>query len=462
MFHVIDRPPFDDFTFGLFLELFKRRAEFGLKNAEFIYTWTAHLSIQNGSIRKKNLFDPGSLRQVPEKITDLYFWKFGYNHILGESKYINHVDDLYQHFLESMSDHPGFRSDLYDDFCYSYNTIHKSVMDKKQIEYKIHEILKSTSVVVFFVKDHFRVDLHKSWIISVPEISEYFSNMCEYYSDKQIVLVTSLENLDKEINKPNCTIIPMGGDITNQISRFKEYRNSSDKKFNNKRVISLNRGVRNHRTYLVSLLYGLELEKYVDISYLGMKNVNTSDIDDYVRYDKHQDPLYDTIKKGFAKFSAVEKNYDDEDVYSGALPNDNIFNFNSTLYNKYQSSLVEFITETNYNELSFNVTEKFSHSIFGYNIPIIVSSPGYVEFLREVGFDVFDDLVDHSYDTIKDKTSRLHSLVTKNYDIITSDLSEKVFFKNKSRFDFNCTKVVNDLSTFYYRRFWQKIKDIKL
>lgn len=462
MFHIISRPPFDDFTFRLFTELYKRRSEFGLKNAEFIYTWTGYMSIKNGTVRNKNLFEPGSLRVVPQKITDLYFWKFGYEHILGEGRYMNQVDDIYQHFLETMNDHPDFNHNLYADFCQSYNTIYKSIVDKKQIEYKIQEIMKSTSVAVFFVKDHFRVDLQNSWVSSIPEISEYYSNLCDFYSDKQIILVTSLENLDKEINKPNCIIIPMGGDITNQIDRFKEYNVASNKWACTKRAISLNRGIRNHRTYLVSLLYGLGLDTHVDISYLSLKNVRTGEIDDFLTYDKANDQHYPIVKQGFAKFVAAEKNYADEDIYASSSSNDNIFNFNSALLSKYQTSFLELVTETNYNELSFNVTEKFSHSVFGYNLPIIVSSPGYVDFLRTSGFDVFDDLIDHSYDHIMDKAMRLHSLVNTNIDIISSSITEKLFSQNKSRFDANCNKMVNDLSTFYYDRFWKKIKDNKI
>lgn len=462
MFHIIDRPPFDDFTFKLFMDLFKNRKNYGLQHAEFIYTWTAYMSLDNGVVKPKELFVPGSLRTVPQDLAELYFWKNGYDHILGEGMFVNQMDDLYEHFKIDMKDHPNISTYTYPQFCKSYKSIRNSIQSKREIEYKIHEIIKRTNVVVLFVKDHFRVNLDKSWLNPTPELSEYFGNMCDYYHDKNFVLVTSLENLHKEIDKPNCTIIPMGGDITNQIARFSEYMPVDSKVKTVKPAISLNRGVRNHRTYLISLLYGLGLDRHTNISYLGLKEMSKQELSDVLKYDGSSDPHFSVVSDGFKKFMLTDMDFDDADIYKETKSNDNIYNFNNSLRMKYRSSFVEFVSETNYNESSFNVTEKFSHSVFGYNLPIIVSSPGYVEFLRSAGFDVFDDLVDHSYDAIVDKTERLYSLVDANADLISADLSEKVFNQNKSRFDYNCNRAMNDLSKFYHTRFWEKLKDIKI
>jgi len=43
-------------------------------------------------------------------------------------------------------------------------------------------------------------------------------------------------------------------------------------------------------------------------------------------------------------------------------------------------------------------TEKTAKPFCCNQIPLFVASPGYVEILRRLGFDVFDDIVDHSYD----------------------------------------------------------------
>lgn len=462
MFHIIDRPPFDDFTFKLFLELFKNRKSYGLQHAEFIYTWSAYMSLDTGLVKPKEMFVPGSIRKVPEDLTELYFWKYGYDHILDEGMFFNQMDDVYEHFKTNMQDHPNFKTYTYLQFCQVYKSIRNRIQSKKQIEYKVHEIIKDAKIVVLFVKDHFRVNLDKSWINPVPELSEYFANMCDYYSDKQFVLVTSLENLHIEIDKPNCHIIPMGGDITNQIGNFNEYMPMTKKEETDKIAISLNRGVRNHRTYLVSLLYGLGLNKSTSISYLGMKNLSNVVLADVLKYDNLSDSNFSLVSDGFKQFLSSSMDFDDEDIYKDTKSNDNIYNFNNSLRKKYRTSFVEFVSETNYNERSFNVTEKFSNSVFGYNLPVIVSSPNYVEFLRTAGFDMFDDIVDHSYDNELDKIKRLYKLVTDNMGLIISGNHLDLFARNKSRFDSNCNKLINDLPIFYTTRFWKKLKELKL
>lgn len=457
MFHIIDRPPFDDFTFELFTTLFKNRSQYGLKNAEFIYTWTAHMSSPKGRIISKDLFYPGATENRPTTVTDLYFWNFGYENILGDNKLVVHADDLYEDFLKTMTDYPDFEKATFQDFLESYNSIHGRVKDKKQIEYRIHDIIKKTDTVVLFVKDHFRVELSKSWYNPSTELAEYYSNMFEYYNNKRFVLVTSLENLDKEINQPNCTIIPMGGDVTNQIKNFGQYHPCTAKISKEKQSISLNRGQRNHRTYLVSMLYGMGADKYTDISYLGLKDFY-GELKDALKYDYLMDDKYEVASSGFSKFLTAYKAYDDIEIYQKATANDNIYNFNNSLIEKYSSSFLEFVTETNYNEPSFNVTEKFSHSVFGYNIPIFVSSPGYVDFIRSMGFDVFDDIIDHSYDEETDKLKRIHKLVNNNLDLISSGNLDKFFLSNKSRFDNNYSRIVNDLASFYQSRFWKLVE----
>jgi hypothetical protein len=155
--------------------------------------------------------------------------------------------------------------------------------------------------------------------------------MFEYYSNKQFVLVTSLENLDKEINQPNCKIITMGGDVTNQINEFKRYIPCSTKKTFGNQTISLNRGHRNHRTYLVSLLYGNHLDKYTSISYLGLQNTKHTELKNTLNYDYKSDQNYNLANTGFLRFVTAPKNYDNEEIYINTTANDNVYNFTSTL-----------------------------------------------------------------------------------------------------------------------------------
>jgi hypothetical protein len=57
------------------------------------------------------------------------------------------------------------------------------------------------------------------------------------------------------------------------------------------------------------------------------------------------------------------------------------------------------------------VTEKTVKPLLLQQIPIFLSMKGHVAHLRQLGFDMFDDLVDHSYDSIENPESRFCALV---------------------------------------------------
>lgn len=60
---------------------------------------------------------------------------------------------------------------------------------------------------------------------------------------------------------------------------------------------------------------------------------------------------------------------------------------------------------------SFFISEK-TFKVFGLRqIPIWFSVPGFVDKVRTLGFDLFDDIVDHSYDQIQDEDARLRAVL---------------------------------------------------
>jgi hypothetical protein len=64
------------------------------------------------------------------------------------------------------------------------------------------------------------------------------------------------------------------------------------------------------------------------------------------------------------------------------------------------------------------MTEKTFKSFDLYQIPVWFAVPGTVAQVRKLGFDLFDDIVDHSYDTIVDEADRRNLIITqiKNLD----------------------------------------------
>ena len=117
-------------------------------------------------------------------------------------------------------------------------------------------------------------------------------------------------------------------------------------------------------------------------------------------------------------------------------------------YFRYQKKLkvliiyINIITESNFENIEDVVhpTEKSFRPFFYYQIPIFVSSPNHVKYIREkYKFDMFDDLIDHSYDEVTNDKER--------FDLVMSEINKlnkndymfyyQYFRKNKHRFEKN-------------------------
>jgi len=397
MLKIISSPPFDDYSKRLFYQSFGQKKKLGLSNASFLYLWTGPLCNE----------------------------QFSYT---GTTLHRENTN-------------------------YSNNVINKKIMEQ------LLEKACLNDIVILFIKDHFRISIQESWVNPIPELSIYFGNLCDYYPNKQFIIVTSLENLNKEIIKNNCKIIPMGGDITNQIDSYMNFVPNSNKSIDAKNIISLNRGPRNHRTYLVSALYGRNLENYGNISHLTW--INDEKLSSVIPYDYIKDFGYTIADIGFKKYSQLNQSQliDSYEIYT--KQNDNITNFKQKLENKYSNGIIEFVSETSFNEFGFNITEKTMHFIYGSNFPIMISSPGTVNFLRNMGIDMFDDIIDHSYDTILDPAIRINAAIDLNMDILTSPNLLKTWNKHKYRIDNNISFVLEGkLKDYYTTRFWNIWKNL--
>jgi hypothetical protein len=86
----------------------------------------------------------------------------------------------------------------------------------------------------------------------------------------------------------------------------------------------------------------------------------------------------------------------DFSTYAGSTNEENF----QRLASVYGQCAFNIVTETVYDEYPGLYSEKTLFAFLAHQIPIIISTPRLVEKLREQGFDMFDDIVDHSYDTL--------------------------------------------------------------
>ena len=112
-------------------------------------------------------------------------------------------------------------------------------------------------------------------------------------------------------------------------------------------------------------------------------------------------------------------------------------NFRTFLQNFYLHTAVEIIGETVVISPG-QITEKWCNSVYGFNFPIILGYHGSVQHLRNQGFDLFDDVIDHSYDTMPDPITRIFSAIDLNKSILENrELAISQWVACKDRFAAN-------------------------
>jgi hypothetical protein len=86
-------------------------------------------------------------------------------------------------------------------------------------------------------------------------------------------------------------------------------------------------------------------------------------------------------------------------------------------------SYVHLVTETTVIPKIF-VSEKTWKPIASGQLFLIFSNPGTVSYLRNQGVDVFDDIIDHGYDSISNWQDRLHAIHDQLQHLLSQDLKE--------------------------------------
>jgi hypothetical protein len=84
----------------------------------------------------------------------------------------------------------------------------------------------------------------------------------------------------------------------------------------------------------------------------------------------------------------------------------------------FESTCVSLITEPAFQEYETIITEKTIMALWGGTMPIWVGGWRIADYMRSLGFDVFDDIVDHSYQDLQDPWERAYQAVSRNLRLL--------------------------------------------
>lgn len=299
--------------------------------------------------------------------------------------------------------------------------------------------------VILGLKDHLE-----------PWGPELLITVAQRFADTNFVVLTSLENPTTHLQLPdNLHVISWGGDLTNQLDDYVILDPVLDKNFQSSKIyIALNRICRIHRIVTLSYIYANGLHTHGHLTLLipdPPADQPKLDFDQLFHLPRHAS-IRDTFYRGLELMRQdTFLQMDSPHIYPTGR-NDNVSNFNAGLRNLYRNSFVEIVSETTFVLLPYLLTEKTLNAFLGCNFPIILSGRGAVQHLRQLGFDMFDDVVCHDYDSIWDPVDRITMAIELNRGLLTGDHAVKdAWQQRRVRFLHNI-EVIKTLGKQYWAR----------
>lgn len=302
------------------------------------------------------------------------------------------------------------------------------------------EKIKYKSKIIFWISsDSFDTAEGERFLIegdnNTKELRK-IEKICELHSDKIFIVCSWQFNLNSYIEADNLYVI-------NPINTFfsKKYTRCNSKLIGNKKWVTFNNTMKPHRIALVAYL----LSKGLDQDGLITAGNNYHFLKDHTKTEEYFNNVFEYfnfsnhlqfIKKGFERFK--DKNYKSLEV--PVYEHFNVDNFLNNISPIYKTTALEIIPCSNFLDNALIMGEKEIQNIYAQNFPIYIGPTGTAKIMKDFyGFDIFEDIIDHSYDNIKDPQSRLTSAVDKNFHLLkkTADL-KTLWLENQERFEKNC------------------------
>jgi hypothetical protein len=215
--------------------------------------------------------------------------------------------------------------------------------------------------------------------------------------------------------------------------------------------VFLNHSRRFHRILGCAYILGKNLESSGYISLDPALFTEHQSWDDFINYTKYNDRS--DLFTEFNQYKNIFSDGFDKITNSTGYKKENVFdrsndffsinrkiveNFSKYLTQIYKSSCIEIVGETIFFGNLGTVTEKYLHTIFGCNFPILLNVPGTINHLRNQGFDMFDDVIDHRYDLELNHAKRIARAIDDNQHILTDkQYAVDQWFKCQDRFKRN-------------------------
>jgi hypothetical protein len=296
---------------------------------------------------------------------------------------------------------------------------------------KVIDCCKDKNLKILFINFH---ESNNNEFEVLNQLNNYISDFSLngdnfYYINNNAKLKEYAHILNTKINVYTSTFIF-------DIIASKLNRNESIFKPNKEFLFSChNRATRRHRIETLCFLKKHDILKDTDWTYvdpdLAIKNFEPGDLTGYFTFVADEIDYFKEIGLKYSKYETHKTNW--LQIESGAYIVDKITE------ECFTNCYINIITETFFNSPEIHATEKSFRAFYFMQLPIFVATYGHVQYLRKrFGFDMFDDLIDHSYDLEKNSQKRL-KMVFEEIKRLNNNKKTVISFykKNKDRFEKN-------------------------
>jgi len=275
---------------------------------------------------------------------------------------------------------------------------------------------------------------------------------CKDHPEQNFIISCPHLGFARELDLPNLYL------DTFTCSSFSESWIHCEKEDLTNRWVSFNSNTKLHRVLTISYI----LSKNYYKNGLFTFDMNTPP---FVNYDQYRNitkissyKLRSDFAKGFARFKSREfdrlkiNKFDENDLRVS-------YNYNTNILPIYKRVGVEIITGTMFFEKTPVLSEKEMQSVYGKNFPIYINGVGMArEMKKYFDIDIFEDIVDHSYDEIEDHFERISAAIDRNEHLLDGSTNiRELWYDNEKRFQDNCDK----MDAMFHDENYQKIHNYK-
>jgi hypothetical protein len=311
--------------------------------------------------------------------------------------------------------HPIFELNNEDDIVWNFSIqgeMQEWIIDnnKKYFESVFEKVKDTPNVKLVFSNFHEGANQFH-FIVKLSKLKQEYN-----LADKQIVVVTNnkqSELFDKHgikiIHKPYLFgfLVDHYRDLKDESIIHKEteigllkpdeYLKSEKKKF----FLSYNKNTT--KSFRVQLLLWLMKKGIIDDSYVSVL-IKDDNFDRY-RLKSTEPELYDLIAfyNGFERmgFNVLDWDYPN-------FKNDVFSNLKYTTKSHYADTIFNIITETSFENNSLNLTEKSFKALANSHPFLVIGDIRSNAYIKGLGFEQYDDIIDYSFDSIEDNDKRLN------------------------------------------------------